>query len=593
MKIKKKGLLLLLLICLPFTNNIFAIDNHQRIQNIDSDIYEGIRDLYFSQSLAMPSTAAPYSDSELIMMLDLLDTSKFNSSDAKLYKYIKNNLSIDDNNSNEYGIIKWGVDFNLEGYIHQNTTDFIRRENFIYSFKDSEPLINIGFESWAGKNFYGLSNFSLGITYSLENVFGGQTLTTNIIALPPNGIFDLDFNMPYRGILAFGGDTWSLSIGRDRVKWGNGESSNFMIGDNFPYLDQLRYTSFTNQFKYTYLLAFFPHPMNYIEDGDSDPTTGLGQGSPVEGTRALIAHRGEGRLFNDKMTIALTESIMYQSETNVLDLRYLSPTAIFHNYYIRANANSLLSAEMDFTPFKNFNIYAQGVVDEFALPGEPVPGVDSSALPNAFGYLFGLRYNYDVLNKYKGKTSLEFAHTDPYLYLRGDGLDNGTQYANEYGINYVVAFREFTNHDARYHSEFLGYKYGGDAIVVNLNSSLKDYGKWTVNANAFYMLHGIFDKYTCWDRVYNTDPTTAYITPTTTTDNESNNNSSSQEPVSDIALRNAVSQTIVLGGSVNYQVNENFNCFVQMDYVNINNYQNISGQKTSDLQLVLSLSYSL
>jgi len=592
---KTKFQFLILIICLLFTNNLFAIDNHQRIQNINSDIYEGIRDLYFSQSLAMPSTAAPYSDSELIMMLDLLDTSKFNPSDAKLYKYIKNSLSINDNNSNEYGKIEWGVDFNLEGYIHQNTTDFIRRENFIYSFKDSKPLINIGFESWAGNNIYGLGNFSIENNYSLTNAFASNTLTTNIVALPPNVLDDLNMNMPYRTFLAFGGDTWSLSVGRDRVKWGNGESSNFIIGDNLPYLDQLRYTSFTNQFKYTYLLAFFPHPMNYIEDGDSDPTKGLGQGDPVEGTRALIAHRGEGRLFNDKMTIALTETIMYQSETNVLDLRYLSPTAIFHNYYIRANANSLLSVEMDFTPFRNFNIYAQGVVDEFALPGEPVPGSSSDAHPNAFGYLFGLKYNYDVLNKYKGKTSLEFAHTDPYLYLRGDGEHDQQQTAGEYGINYVVAFREFTPSTRTwYHSEFLGYKYGGDAIVFNLNSSLKDYGKWTVNANAFYMLHGIFDKYTCWNQISSTNDSSSYITPTTdNSNNESNNDSNSREPVSDFSSRNAVSQTIVLGGSVNYQVNKNLNCFVQMDYININNYQNISGQKTSDLQLVLSLSYSL
>jgi hypothetical protein len=317
-----------------------------------------------------------------------------------------------------------------------------------------------------GENFYGLGNFSIASTYTTETTFGSETVSHNIVGLPPNQIFDLDFNFPYRGFLAFGDDTWSLEIGRDRTKWGHGISSNLMIGDNMPYLDELRYTTYSNQFKYTFITSFFPHPMNYIDvDSDGDPTTGLSQSDPVQGTRAFIAHRGEGRLFNNKVGIAISESIMYQSEENVLDLRYLSPAALFHNFYIRANANSLLSLELDYTPFNNFNIYAQGVMDEYALPGEPYPGSTTddrtSAFPNAFGYIAGVKYNYDVLNKYKGNTTFEFAHTDPYLYLRGNGESENPQNTNEYGINYVVAFREFSSGLGKtwYHNEFLGYKY--------------------------------------------------------------------------------------------------------------------------------------
>ena len=590
MKKQIKLLSCLFLIGLLFSSNLFAFDNHQKIQSIDSDIYEGIRDLYLAQSLAMPSTAAPYSDAELIMMLDLLDTNKFSNADSNLYTYIEKSLDLDDTNSNKYGKIKWGLDLNLEGYYHQNTTDFTRRENFIYNFMDQKPLINIGFEAWSSDNFYGLGNFSLGNNYSLQNTFGSSSLATNILMVPPNTMNDIDMNMPYRAFIAFGDDTSSLSIGRDRVKWGNGVASNLTIGDNVPYLDQLRYTTFTNQFKYTFLTAFFPHPDNYIDD---DPTEGLSQTTPVTGTRALIAHRAEGRLFNDKLSLAVNETIMYQSETNVLDLRYLSPTALFHDYYIRANANSLLSVEADYTLFKNFNVYGQGVVDEFALPGEPVPGVDDGALPSAFGYLVGMRYHYDVANKYKGNTSFEFAHTDPYLYLRGDGQGDNVQEANEYGINYVVAFREFTPaFGTWYHSEFLGYKYGGDAIVLNLNSSVKNYGKWNIQSNIFYMLHGTFDKYTCWDVIDLPANESSYITPTTTPSN-SQNTTSSREPSSDYASRNAVEKTLVIGASASYNVSENLSCFVQIDYININNYQNVLDEKSSDVQLVLSLSYSL
>lgn len=608
MKIKKiiTYIILMGILC---SNNIFAFDNHQKIQHVDNDIYKGIRDLYLSQSLGLPSAAAPYSDAELIMMLDLLDTRKFSKADQAVYNYITESLSIDDKNSNEYGKVDWGVDLNLEGYVHSETTDFLRRENFQYNFLDQKPLINIGVEAWNNSNFYGLGNFSIGNNYSLKNTFGSTIFSTNVIALPPNDIQDLDMNMPYRAFIAFGNESSSLSIGRDRVRWGNGVASNLLIGDNLPYLDQLRYTNFSNQFKYTFLTAFFPHPSNYINDGingsgDGDPTTGLGQSSEVQGTYALIAHRGEGRLFNDKLTLALSETIMYSSLDNVLDLRYLSPTAIFHDYYIRGNANSMLSLEADYTAFKNFNIYGQMVVDEFALPGEPAPGSTSSnAYPNAFGYLAGIRYHYDVLDVYKGNTSLEFAFTDPYLYLRGNG-DTSTstsQEVGDYGINYIVAFREFSpNVDGGtwYHNEFLGYKYGGDAITFNLNSSIKNYGKWNIQANIFYMLHGTFDKYTTWKSISTSDDESTYTTPTTDhpgTNNENNNNTSlsSREPTSDPDDRNAVSKTLVIGASANYEVNENLSCFMQVDYINIKNYQNVSGQKTSDVQLVLSLSYSI
>lgn len=309
----------------------------------------------------------------------------------------------------------------------------------------------------------------------------------------------------------------------------------------------------------------------------------------------MIAHRGEGRLFNNKLTLALSETIMFQSEDNVLDLRYLSPTAIFHSYYVRANANSMLSAEIDYTPFRNFNIYGQVVIDEVCLPGEPVPGVDDWALPNAFGYLAGVRYQYDVGNKYKGNTTLEFVYTDPYLYLRGDGIKNENQQTGQYGINYVVAFREFSigKKTTWYHNEFLGYKHGGDAIVLNLNSSVKEYGKWNLETNIFYMLHGTFDKYTCWEGILDTNDPNTYNTPTTQHPDNSNNTNVSREPGSLIKDRKAVSETLVIGASASYNVSKSLSCFVQVDYININNYQNIPNEKTSDVQLVLSATYSL
>ena len=68
----------------------------------------------------------------------------------------------------------------------------------------------------------------------------------------------------------------------------------------------------------------------------------------------FLGHRLEWRLFSNRVGFALSESIVYQSEIDdsTLDLRVLNPVAIFHNYYIRGHANSLLTVELDYTPVR-------------------------------------------------------------------------------------------------------------------------------------------------------------------------------------------------------------------------------------------------
>lgn len=186
---------------------------------------------------------------------------------------------------------------------------------------------------------------------------------------------------------------------------------------------------------------------------------------------------------------------MYQSEENLLDLRILNPVMIFHDYYIRSNANSILGLEVDYTPVHGLNIYAQAAVDEFSLPGEAVPSATEHNFPITFGYLAGIK-GVLPLKHALGYASLEFAQTDPYLrYSSNSGPTGGSHDA--YGLNYVEVIREFTNEvGTRCNPQFLGYTHGNDAFVVNLNGGVKSFGRWNVAANVFilygsrYLRHG-------------------------------------------------------------------------------------------------------
>ena len=564
-----------------------ATENRQKIYSVDSDVFEAITYLYIDQGFALPSTTGPWSAAELLFMLERINPSQLSASMKEAYNYATETLQQQPKILSKGIDFSWNFDANLESYVHTNTEDFLGRDTWIRGFMDQKPLLSISLETWPADNFYGYSEFTIGNNKTLTvNEFGSTSIASNLIVLPPAVLSDLDFNMPYRAFVAAGGDHWTFQLGRDRMNWGAGTSGNLMLGDNLAYHNMGKFTTFGEKYKYTFVTSFFPHASSYM---DSDPPTeGDSQFTAIDGINLFMAHRLEWRMFRDKIGITVTESVMYQSEENVFDLRFLNPAAIFHNYYIRANANSLLGLEVDYSPIKGLNIYGQAVVDEFSLPGEPIPSETEKNYPPSFGYLAGARYVTSIRDLI-GTASIEFAYTDPFLYLRDmQTPDASTTNTPTYHLNHVGVIREFTTEETNYHADFLGYQYGPDAIVINVNGGVKDFGKWHVDLNGFYMIHGTHDIYTAWSNIgFNTGVPHDVSTPTTDHLTVNYNDSDAQ------AERDSASQTLVIGASGSYQIMKGLSTFGQLDYININNYGNIQGQKVHDVQLTLGISYSL
>nr|WP_319473172.1 hypothetical protein [uncultured Sphaerochaeta sp.] len=580
-----------LVMCLLSTS-IFGAVNQQKIYSLDSDVYDALEVLYIHQGLSLPSTTGPYSQAELSLMIEKIDASQLKGAMQHAYEYVQAVLSLEPKVQGDGIGLSWGFDATLETYTHSDTTNFTGRESWNYDAINHKPLLTVSLETWPSDSFYGYSEFSVGNTYTLDNGFGTTTFGTNVPMVPPSIMTDLDFNMPYRAFVSTGGDHWSFQLGRDRLSWGAGHTGNLMVSDSFKYHNMARVTTFSDRFKYTFVTSFFPHPSQYYDEGAamgaSTPNEGDGQEEALNGIYMFMSHRLEWRMLQDKVGLTLTESIMYQSKDNYLDIRILNPAMIFHDYYIRSNANSILGLEIDYTPVNGLNIYAQAAVDEFSLPGEPVPSDTETNFPVTFGYLAGIK-GVVPLSGAVGYGSLEFAYTDPYLYLRyseTSSPDDSSSGYDDYGLNYVGAIREFTNESGmRYNSEFIGYTYGNDALVVNLNGGMKSYGKWNLSGNVFYMAHGTFDMFTYWTRV---GGGVADI-PTTPTSGGSVGNYADPSYTS----RNAVEHTLIAGLYGSYQITDTMRTFGQLDYITINNYQNISGQKASDIQLTLGLSYTI
>jgi hypothetical protein len=590
----RKHITMLSVICLLITSLTAAEPpvNLQKIHPVDSEVYQAITQLYIIKGLALPSTAGPWSTDELLKMLSRIDRNGLPAGAGAAHDFAATALGA------ESRLFRFGLAVDIEAYVHTDTQNFNREADWIRGFNERRPFLDIVLETWPAGPFYGYSSFSFGLNkYNgwdadgpSSTLLGQSALTTNVLLVPPSVLIDLDFNFPYRAFGAAGGDGWSFQVGRDKLSWGPGVSGNFVLGDHWHYHNQGRFTSYGKNFKYTLATSFFPHPANYYpREGESSPLPiQRSQADPIKGLNMFVGHRLEWRMLDDKVGLALVEAIMYQSLDNTMDLRVLSPTAIFHNFYIRGNANSIISLELDWSPITFLNLYGQIVLDEFALPGEPVPGVDEWALPDGYGFMLGAKGSYP-LGRGILFGSAEWARTDPYLYLRDGGAYS--QLPGQYGINFIAALREFsTGSSITYTEDFIGYQYGGDAIVLNGQIGYRQYGHWDVTANFFHMLHGTHDKWTLWSYVYkNPAPNTPPNVTTPTDQHYTGNNGD----LTAQTTRDAVSATTVLGISGSYRILPALKVYGQADFVYIKHPGNISSNAPiSDVQLTIGCSYS-
>ncbi|NLZ77452.1 MAG: hypothetical protein GX911_05745, partial [Spirochaetales bacterium] len=360
-----KRLWLTLLLAGVLFSPIFGAATDQKIYPVDSEPFHIITSLYITQGLALPSTAGPHSGDELMKMLDRIDVDRLDPSLKNLYQRVYDELH------GQRNVVTWGLETALEAYIHTDTTNFIHEEDWVRGYDERAPLLNIILETFPSRHFYGYSELPVNNTKytgydantgtALSSFFGGSQITTNLIFLPPGNIQkpDLDLGMPYRAFGAFGGENWSVQIGRDKLSWGPGKTGNFMLSDSFKYHNTGRFTTYGKNFKYSLVTSFFPHPAQYHGEKGADDAATIknflkakkgSQEDKISGLYMFLGHRLEGRLFDDKVGLALSESIMYQSKDNLLDLRFLNPSMIYHNYYIRSNSNSLLTFEVDYSP---------------------------------------------------------------------------------------------------------------------------------------------------------------------------------------------------------------------------------------------------
>lgn len=507
--------------------------NDRKIFPVGSSEYENLVLLYISTGRSQPSSAGPWSADELLGMLETIPYDSLSDSQRALYDEVAFALEVSPRLVSDDGFgFTPSMILAPEFYFHVNE-EFDTEPDWNYGFTERTAPIGVRFEAWSAEHFYGFVELSLGLTryhsddlpistdgpdLSREELYALR-FRSNIPMFGVAKLGELSMNIPYRAFLSVGGSHWNLQIGRDRLSWGPGESGNLILGSHYPMHQFLRLSNYHDAFKYTFVASFFPHPVNYRPDEDVDLSVlsaediekydrnedgivdateyfiGTKLSDPnhqMQGLSMFMGHRFEFRMFQDRLALAISETIMYQTLDGYFDLQVLNPMMLFHNMYIRGNANSLLGFDIDFTPYPGVNIYGTFLLDDLAAGEEPTSGEDAN--PNAVGGLLGVKLTFPYgYGAFFG--SLEGVYADPYLYKR-DG-----------DVEYIVAFRESNNTAGdiggtgiKYHKYYLGYRYGGDVIVGNLRFGYTAPGRYTASLLAQIRFKGLVDLNASWSK---------------------------------------------------------------------------------------------
>ena len=449
-------------------------DQGSRIVPLDEDLYRYLRGMALEAGVLPPSSSLPYPMEEVGSELERIvpgNVESYSGASQAGWEAVKRYLSRKPFYVEEAikqapaSPVDNGIGFafypdlriNAEGYVHTNR----EYERWAYGFHDRKPFIGLLLDG----SFFDSLSLYIDVTVQKDpfQVGGDPDNYTNLLTDPSQ----FDLNMPYRAGMSVGARHWNLWLGRDRLSWGNGRTGNLLLSDADLYHEGLRFTTFWERFKFTFLLLGLESwRLAADERGNPYPWP------DTERFKMFLAHRLEFNL-RSNLRLTLNESIVYGGKYP--DLRVFNPLIVYHNFYLKEWANSLMTVELDWVPLPGVYLYGQYAQDQLStLFEKDTYGKDEE--PNAMGYLVGIELQRAVGGHRKGRNEgvpgkawlrggYEFVKTDPWLYIRD------TPYVSFFSTRRVHSeARKAVLGEKNYYFLHtpLGYLYGPDVVVNTL-----------------------------------------------------------------------------------------------------------------------------
>ena len=183
--------------------------------------------------------------------------------------------------------------------------------------------------------------------------------------------------------------------------------------------------------------------------------------------------------------------------------------------------------------------------------------------------------------------SIEFAKTDPFLFIRG--LHYQTEPTKGYG--YDAKLRIISCDRITIQNKFVTYTYGNDVILLDAKLSYTVPEVFKLGFETMFLEHGSMSANSYWS-MYRDQYGNAPDVKTPTTFNPFDTND--YDPETDTILtEHAVEKKVVLSLTGEYSILSSLSVYGIVDCLIMRNHNNVEGNNGVDFQFTLGMSYSL
>ena len=434
--------------------------NYQRIIPLDSEIYSLIEIITIESGKSLLSDIKPWSEAEVLNVLSQFNTEDLSEARKMVFNRIKELLEKTPVYSEDNFAADVSVETTMELYLHTAEDE----SEWQYGYEHRLPVFSLPIEVWFNDNFYGYFKLELKESRFLITAVDNNGRYTGNISNIPRSFAECAYHFPFRAFISSGGSNWNFQIGRDQLEYGNGETGKLLLSSYSDYYDFMKLKGFADNFSFTWTYVNLESWSTLADDDGYQ--------------KAFVDHVFEIRPF-DMLSLYVNESIILYVPNP--EIQFVNPLTIYHNLFIRENANSMMTLGFDLIPIPGVNLYGEYALDQLQTTLEQdLYGEGVTATPNADGHMFGVKAVLPIGPGYLSG-NFEYVYTSPWLYIR-----------EVEQLSFIWSHRETTDVlKARvFVKKPLGYLYGPDTIVFSGNIEYSLPGTFSAGLGIDYIMKG-------------------------------------------------------------------------------------------------------
>lgn len=570
-----------LLTAAPLTNGSEMIP-------VDSWLYEGLDMLFYEQAKVIPFSTRPYTADEFWYHLGHIDTTRLSAAGKGIYQRLLNALPETNEEKFKSRFDSTAI-ISPELYANSNR-ELIRdagSQHYLYGhergYEERLPILSVPIKFWAGDYLYSEIDIDIkqhpGMGVYPSGDFpktGDAYINWNNIPLKMTHMLQ---HFPDSYYMSFGDTHWNFYLGSGEYNNGLGATGTFILSKEADKIPAARFSWYNNWFRYNFTyVSLNPGVGNSGAYQVGSVGSGMAMDLPALTERYRIAnpnaygtddkyldymdpglypykgylvHSMEFRLLWDYLYLGITEAAVYGRA--VPELFQALPLAFWHNGNNGDQTNSLLSIDLQVAAGNKAQVYASGVLDQFAMKHE-----DDSKDPTAWGFLAGANTQWNIGKGYI-TGGVEYLKTNQWLYTHTYWMETPT-----------VAQRNTALTRGGYDVRLLGYSKGNDYSQIHLSTGYSQPGHFDVTASFNYGLKGPFD-------VFARKP--GHVTTTDTID---------WTYPSVKAMPTAIQKQVAVVG--HYYLREGIAFGGYLYYTHIDNYKNEKNNTMKNLECTVSVS---